>query len=118
MADEIVAAKLRQLADRFLTGLPADLAQMRGAMAGDDAAGAAGEAGGLLHRIAGRAGTFGFPRISEQASKLEALVLDGGWLEAGRPGAAFAAGVGVLETLCVEAIEVQAIEVQAMEVRP
>ncbi len=102
MADDVFAAKLRQLADRFLTALPADLTKVRGAMGAEDAADAIG---GILHRIAGRAGTFGFPHITEQASQLEALVVEGRWLEAGCPSAAFETGLGILEALSTEAIE-------------
>jgi HPt (histidine-containing phosphotransfer) domain-containing protein len=35
------------------------------------------EAGALVHRIAGRAGTFGAPEVSETASRIEQLLPEG-----------------------------------------
>jgi HPt (histidine-containing phosphotransfer) domain-containing protein len=102
MTNDVVEAKLRQLAERFLTTLPGDLARLRSAMADDEPAAVVG---GILHRMAGRAGTFGFPRISDQASRLEALVLEGRWTEDERAGAAFEAGLDALEALSAEALE-------------
>lgn len=96
MANDAVESRLRQLAQRFVDALPADVARLRAATAAADI----GEAAGLAHRIAGRAGTFGFPAISAGASRLETLIADSGW-----PGAAFEAALGELETLAARATE-------------
>jgi HPt (histidine-containing phosphotransfer) domain-containing protein len=97
MTDERVEARLRQLAARFLSGLPEELARLRSSRADDDAADVLG---GILHRMAGRAGTFGFPAIGAQASQLETMVIEGRW-----SAAAFDAGLAELEILSAQAIE-------------
>ncbi len=91
MADDLVQSKLRRLADRFLGSLAGDMARLRPASY-DDAARA--EVRLTLHRLAGRAGTFGFTEIGVKASRLEALILDGRW-----PSDEFAAALSELETL-------------------
>jgi HPt (histidine-containing phosphotransfer) domain-containing protein len=98
MPNEGVEARLRQLAARFLAGLPADLARLRSEAPGDDSTEVVS---GILHRIAGRAGTFGFPEIGAQASLLETMVMEKGWSTP-----AFEAGLTELEALSARAIEV------------
>jgi len=96
MANDAVEARMRQLAQRFVGALPADVARLRAATASADAP----EAAGLAHRIAGRAGTFGFPAISVGASRLETLIAEGDWT-----GAAFQAALDDLEVLAAQATE-------------
>jgi HPt (histidine-containing phosphotransfer) domain-containing protein len=97
MTDERVEARLRQLALRFLNGLPDDLARLRSARADDDPAEVLG---GILHRIVGRAGTFGFPAVGALASQLETMVIEGRWT-----ASAFDEGLTELEVLSARAIE-------------
>ena len=72
MAADALQHRLRLLGERFLATLFDDLAALRALS--DDAPEAANA---IVHRIAGRAGTFGFPAISIQASRLESLIIDG-----------------------------------------
>jgi len=65
MPTDVLAARMRHLTEQFLAGLGVDLA----AIAADPV-----QAPALIHRIAGRAGTFGFPAISEVASQLETII--------------------------------------------
>ncbi len=96
MAHDLLEARLRQLAGRFLAGLPGDLAALREAFRAGDA----GAMGAVVHRIAGRAGTFGFPLIGARASDLETLIAEGRW-----PETAFETALGQLEALAAEAAE-------------
>ena len=65
---------MRALGDRFRAALTDDIAalQQLGNGAEDEAASAF-----ILHRIAGRAGTFGFPDLSERATAMETMIIDG-----------------------------------------
>ena len=95
MTTDALQARLREMGERFLVTLADDLAALRGLS--DDASDAANA---ILHRIAGRAGTFGFPAISIQASRLESMILDGHF------GAqAFAPALAELEALASAACE-------------
>lgn len=70
MADERLAARLAVLRAKFVSELADDrtaLRELRGTPPVNPALGA------ILHRLAGRAGTFGFPVISDIAGRLEAL---------------------------------------------
>lgn len=97
MTDERVEARLRQLADRFLAGLPGELARLRSSGLDDGATDIRSE---ILHRIVGRAGTFGFPAIGARASQLEVMVVEGRW-----SAVAFDEGLAELEALSARAIE-------------
>lgn len=96
MPVESVTGRMRELAERFLAALPGDLAILRDAAR--DRTGRAAAAG-VAHRIAGRAGMFGFPALGIQASDLEDLIGDGDW-----PNDAFEAALEALNDLCAEAI--------------
>ena len=72
MAADVLQARLREMGERFLASLGQDLAALR-ALSSD----APDAANAIVHRIAGRAGTFGFPAISIEASRLETLIIDG-----------------------------------------
>ncbi len=60
-------AKLREIAESFLDGLGAHLAEMRAA----EAAGDLEQLGALAHRLKGTAGTVGFPAMTEPATELQ-----------------------------------------------
>ncbi len=96
MADDIVELKLRQLADRFLGSLAADIGRLRPGSADDSTK---AEVRMILHRLAGRAGTFGFPEIGAKASCLEAMILEGGW-----PSSGFESTLTELETLSADVV--------------
>lgn len=85
MAPDAMASRMRQLSARFLLGLSDDLAMI--ASEPDAAA-------GIVHRLAGRAGTFGFPAISTAAGALEDIIA-----EHGATGPAFAAGLADLQAV-------------------
>ena len=89
MAADVLQARLREMGERFLASLGEELAALR-ALTSD----APDAANAIVHRIAGRAGTFGFPAISIQASRLESLIIDG---QFGAP--AFAPALAELEAL-------------------
>lgn len=75
MAADVLQARLREMGERFLASLAEELAALRAlTSAAPDAPDAANA---IVHRVAGRAGTFGFPAISIQASRLESLIIDG-----------------------------------------
>lgn len=65
MTDDLLAARIAALRVRFVAELVNDRAELRR----PDGATLA-----LFHRIAGRAGTFGFPAISDLASRIETLL--------------------------------------------
>lgn len=82
MSADALADRMKHLSMRFIEGLPGDLA----IIAAD-----ADAASGVVHRIAGRAGTFGFPEVSEAAAHLEAVIATGG-----ATGPLLAAGLAAL----------------------
>ena len=89
MAPEPMAERMRQLSARFLNGLSDELKMI----ASDPAA-----AAGIVHRITGRAGTFGFPEISAAAEQLEEIIaVDGA------AGPAFVAGLAALHAIATRA---------------
>lgn len=90
MAADEMAVRMRQLSERFLSGLSDDLT----IIAANPVA-----AAGIVHRIAGRAGTFGFPAISTAAGTLEEIIA-----EQGAIGAAFAAGLADLSAAAEAAV--------------
>ncbi|QEH79199.1 hypothetical protein EIK56_13980 [Sphingomonas sp. C8-2] len=70
MADDRIAARMAVLRAKFVAELADDRAALRRhrtATLDKD------ELGAILHRLAGRGGTFGFTGISELAGRLEAL---------------------------------------------
>lgn len=74
MADDRIAARMAALRAKFVAELAGDRAALwRHRTAAPDEAGL----GAILHRLAGRAGTFGFMEISELAGRLEALHAEG-----------------------------------------
>lgn len=81
-----IAAKLQALRDDYAARLPMELQQLRdiaGTLA-DPAAGESvlGQLNHRLHKLAGSAGSFGFPELGKQAKKLELQVQE--WLASGR----------------------------------
>lgn len=82
MVVDALAARLLAMSVNFLASLPSDLAA---AVSDLDAA------PGIVHRIAGRAGTFGFPEISEEAGRLEEIII-----AEGTGGAAYVTGLSAL----------------------
>lgn len=85
MAPDDMEKRMRQLSTRFLAGLSEDLALI----ASNPAAAAE-----IVHRIAGRAGTFGFPDISAAAGHLEEIIAT-----QGTAGLYFAAGLAELNAV-------------------
>lgn len=65
--------KMAELRHRFVARGPAMLEELRGALAAQDREAVRG----LAHRLAGNAGMFGFPRVSEAAAELESAAIDG-----------------------------------------
>lgn len=79
MTDRI--ARLAAIRERFLVRLAEDRAALA-ALCGEPAADGREQAIGVAHKLAGLAGSLGFPTISIKASRLEAALLtsDGpGW---------------------------------------
>lgn len=85
MAAEAMAERLRQLSLLFLQGLDGELATIEA----DPAAAAM-----VVHKIAGRAGTFGHHAIGDAAARLEAVIAKNG-----PTGPAFAAGLAALRAV-------------------
>ena len=101
MAADVLQARLREMGERFLASLAEELAALRAlTSAAPDAPDAPDAANAIVHRVAGRAGTFGFPAISIQASRLESLIIDG---QFGAP--AFELALAELEALASAARE-------------
>jgi HPt (histidine-containing phosphotransfer) domain-containing protein len=72
MTADAFQERMRVLRGAFLEALAGDLPELRRHI--DDSAYA--EAAGIVHKIAGRAGTFGYPEVSECAGALEALLAE------------------------------------------
>lgn len=69
---------LREGRARFVAGLPGQIDRIA-QLVGDAGPGAHRELRLLVHRIAGFAGTVGFPSVSARAAELEAFVEDQGF---------------------------------------
>lgn len=82
MTADILASRMRELSLQFLASLPDDMAMIT-----TDPSMAAT----IAHRIAGRAGTFGFPALSALASLLEMLAAS-----TSPPGADYAEALAAL----------------------
>lgn len=76
--------RMQMLRQAFTASLASDVHEARDLFRTGDRH----RAGAMVHRIAGRAGTFGAPQVSEAASRLEQLLPQG---EPERLEAAFAA---------------------------
>ncbi len=80
-----IAARLEALRADYAARLPAEIARLRElvalALVPESQAAALQELGQKLHKLAGSAGSFGFPDLGKQAKKLELQVLD--WVAAG-----------------------------------
>jgi HPt (histidine-containing phosphotransfer) domain-containing protein len=70
MTAEALQERMRALRGVFVEALANDLPAVAAAIAREDYA----EALAQVHKVAGRAGTFGFPEVSDRAGDLEQLL--------------------------------------------